>query len=127
MSPIVCHNCEGKGDIARVCPSPKNPNGTKISDLTFGQHRKLTYTELDLETKGILHTGPSIDGLYSLPVKKLLSPASFAAALGVWHTRLAHASYPIVRQALPAVVFTFSKSSSLCTECVISGPCSGCF
>lgn len=28
-SPIVCHNCEGKGHIARVCPSPRTLNGTR--------------------------------------------------------------------------------------------------
>jgi len=28
---IICHNCEGKGHIARVCPSPKTFNGTRVS------------------------------------------------------------------------------------------------
>uniref|UniRef100_A0A3Q7GHA3 GAG-pre-integrase domain-containing protein n=1 Tax=Solanum lycopersicum TaxID=4081 RepID=A0A3Q7GHA3_SOLLC len=74
----------------------------------------------DLETKGILHTVPSIDGLYSFQVKKLLSPASFPASLGVWHAHLAHTSYPIVHQALSTTIFRSSKSSSLCTACAAS-------
>ncbi|KAG5600722.1 hypothetical protein H5410_032092 [Solanum commersonii] len=28
-STIICHNCEGKGRIARVCPSPRTSNGTR--------------------------------------------------------------------------------------------------
>lgn len=71
-------------------------------------------------TRGILHTGPSRDGLYSLPVTKLLSLAFFVASLGVWHARLAHAFYPTVRRALPTAVLASSKSSSLYTTCVVS-------
>ncbi|KAH0639495.1 hypothetical protein KY290_036762 [Solanum tuberosum] len=31
MFGIVCHNCEGKGHIARVCPSPKFNRGIRVS------------------------------------------------------------------------------------------------
>ncbi|KAH0685539.1 hypothetical protein KY290_017021 [Solanum tuberosum] len=31
MPTIICHNCEGKGHVARDSPSPKTPNGTRIS------------------------------------------------------------------------------------------------
>ena len=28
-STIICHNCEGKGHITQVCPSPRTTNGTR--------------------------------------------------------------------------------------------------
>ncbi|KAH0701804.1 hypothetical protein KY285_016082 [Solanum tuberosum] len=31
MPTIICHNCEGKGHVARDSPSPKTPNGKRIS------------------------------------------------------------------------------------------------
>ncbi|KAH0705987.1 hypothetical protein KY285_010521 [Solanum tuberosum] len=31
FSGIVCHNCEGKGHNARVCPSPRTTNGNRVS------------------------------------------------------------------------------------------------
>ncbi|KAG5614632.1 hypothetical protein H5410_014456 [Solanum commersonii] len=201
----ICHNCESKGHVARDSPSPKTPNGTRISDrpnsnlastqssptqnwlmdsgtthhltsdldnlaihsgyqspeeVTLGNGSRLTISHIgkcfiaasdkkikldntlhiptstqnlnsissfaksnnfsDLVTRGILHTGPSRDGLYSLPVTKLLSLAFFVASLGVWHARLAHAFYPTVRRALPTAVLASSKSSSLYTTCVVS-------
>ncbi|KAH0644977.1 hypothetical protein KY284_032861 [Solanum tuberosum] len=49
----------------------------------------------DLETRETLHKGPNDGGLYSPPIlKSISSPASYASSLGVWHARLAHASYP---------------------------------
>nr|AAU90288.2 Polyprotein, putative [Solanum demissum] len=78
-------------------------------------------TVKDLATRDILHTGPSEDGLYSLPMLKSSAPASYAASLGVWHARLAHTSLPTVRQALSSSVIVPSfKSSSLCSTCAIS-------
>ncbi|KAH0765203.1 hypothetical protein KY285_001074 [Solanum tuberosum] len=74
----------------------------------------------DLATRVPLHKGWTNRGLYTLPVTKLPSPASFATSVGVWYARLAHASYPTVRQALPSIVFQSSKSPSVCTTCAIS-------
>ncbi|KAH0773427.1 hypothetical protein KY290_010564 [Solanum tuberosum] len=31
FSGIACHNCEGKGHNARVCPSPRTTNGNRVS------------------------------------------------------------------------------------------------
>ncbi|KAH0650606.1 hypothetical protein KY285_030696 [Solanum tuberosum] len=138
----------GKGHIARVCPSPKTSNGTRVSqqpvsnlantqhsptqnwlmdsvtthhltsDLdNLGIHSEYQGPEEDLVTRVPLHKRWTNRGLYSLPVTKLSSPSSFTTSLGVWHARLAHASYPTVRQALPSTVFQSSKSHSLCTTC----------
>lgn len=66
------------------------------------------------------HNGWTKRELYSLLVTKLSFPASFATSLGIWHARLAHASYSTIRQALPSSVFQSSKPPSLCTTCVVS-------
>ncbi|KAH0734249.1 hypothetical protein KY285_009956 [Solanum tuberosum] len=147
MSTIICHNCEGKGHIARVFLSPKTSNGTRVSrrpvsnlantqhsstqnwlmdsgtthhltsdldnlgihseyqgpeEVTLGNDSKLPISHIgassivtsdknfklddilqDLATRVPLHKGWTNRGLYSLPVTKLSSPASFAASLGV--------------------------------------------
>jgi len=31
MCSIICHNCEGKSHIARVCPSPRGNTSNKVS------------------------------------------------------------------------------------------------
>ncbi|KAH0705419.1 hypothetical protein KY290_010113 [Solanum tuberosum] len=178
MSTIICHNCEGKCHIARVFPSPKTSNGTRVSgrpvsnlantqsstqnwlmdsgtthhltsdldnlgihseyqgpeEVTLGNDSKLPISHIgassivasdknfklddilhvptatqnlvsfssftksnnvsveffpdhffikDLATRVPLHKGWTNRGLYSLPVTKLSSPASFATSLGV--------------------------------------------
>ncbi|KAH0776743.1 hypothetical protein KY290_008154 [Solanum tuberosum] len=140
MSRIIYHNCEGKGHIARVCPSPRINNGDKVSRqpvsnlartpspqnwlMDSGTTHNLT---VDLGNLGIhfeyqgpqeVTIGPSEEGLYSLPVMKSSAPASYATSLGVWHARLAHTSFPTVRQALSSSVIVPSfESSDLCSTC----------
>lgn len=74
----------------------------------------------DLAMRVPLHRRRTNRGLYLLTVKRLSSPVSFEASLGVWHAHLEHASYPTVRQALSSTVLQSSKSPSLCTTCVVS-------
>lgn len=71
----------------------------------------------DLATRDIRHKGPTEGGLYSLPVQKPASPASYVASLGVWHARFDHASYPTLRHILSSSALSCSsnKNSSLCT------------
>ncbi|PHT75489.1 hypothetical protein T459_19011 [Capsicum annuum] len=176
MPGILCHNCEGKGHIACVCPSPRINNSNKVSvppisnsaqtpspqhwlmdsrtthhvtpdldnlgihyeyqgpeEVTIGNDSKLPISHIgkssvvvcdnkfnlddilhvptatqnllsissfaksnqvsieffpghfltkDLVTKDIVHTGPSNDGLYSLPTLNSSITASYTASLG---------------------------------------------
>ncbi|KAH0712131.1 hypothetical protein KY289_008090 [Solanum tuberosum] len=91
------------------------------SDLNnLAIHSEYHGPEEDLATKATLHKGPNEGGLYSLPIwTSVSSPSSYAASLGVWHARLAHASYPIVRRALHSskIISSSCQSSSLCPTC----------
>jgi len=54
-------------------------------------------------------------------VLKSSAPASYATSLGVWYARLAHTSFPTIRQTLSSsVIVPSSMSSSLCSTYAVS-------
>ncbi|KAH0712562.1 hypothetical protein KY289_008521 [Solanum tuberosum] len=105
------------GNGSKIPISHIGKNSVVISDKKFNLDDILH----DLVMKDMLHTCSSEEGLYSLPVMKSSAPASYVASLGVWHARLAHTSFPTVRQVLSssAIVPSF-KSSDLCSTCAVS-------
>ncbi|KAH0657630.1 hypothetical protein KY289_026378 [Solanum tuberosum] len=75
MSTIICHNCEGKGHIARVSPSSKTSNGTRVfgrpvSNLANTQHSPTQNWLMDSGTTH--HLTSDLDNLaFTLNIKVL--------------------------------------------------------